>query len=267
MKKSIYLYVLLLMSVFSLNAQNQLVIPDTLSGSSIDLNLQLGQVNYFSTPTNTMGVNGNMLGPTLILRKNQQVTINVTNSLHEQSTIHWHGLHVSPSNDGGPHTVIDTNTTWSPSFKVLDNASTYWYHPHLHMKTNEHVIKGIAGFIIVKDSMESTLELPRTYGVDDIPLEIQTKAFDANKQFEIHSALDSFLVVNGTYKPFVNLPAQMLRLRLAPRERAEILVNLDGYENNSINLINFGAELPNAIYGAAQPGMGAGQEILITLQT
>src|SRR5690606_24036249 len=137
-----------------------------------------------------------------------------TNSLGEATTLHWHGMHVAPENDGGPHTVIDAGTTWSPSFTVLDKASTHWYHPHLHMHTNEHVIKGIAGLIIVRDDEEAALALPRTYGVDDLPLVVQTKEFDADGQFVVGGALDDRLMVNGTLDPFVPAPAQMVRMRL-----------------------------------------------------
>ncbi len=102
--------------------------------------------------------------------------MNVTNSIGEETTVHWHGFHVAPENDGGPHTVIDPNTTWTPNFPVLDKAGTYWYHPHAHLLTNKHVAQGLAGLIIVKDAEEAALNLPRTYGVDDFPLIIQTKA-------------------------------------------------------------------------------------------
>lgn len=248
-----------------------------------------------------MGVNGNILGLTIILQKHQQVTLNVNNQLGEPTTIHWHGLHVAPENDGGPHIVIPLGTIWSPSFEVLDWASTHWYHPHLHHHTNEHVQKGIAGFIITRDSIESSLMLPRTYGVDDFPIVVQTKAFDSNNQIIPVSDLDSNLLVNATINPYLNIPAQVVRLRLlngssqryynfgfsnnmqfhqiatdagllsapvaltrimlAPGERAEILVNVTALQGQTIYLMNYGAELPNAIYGAAQPGMGGGQTI------
>ncbi|MCW5907791.1 MAG: multicopper oxidase domain-containing protein [Chitinophagales bacterium] len=283
-------------------AQNPLAIPDTLSGSSLNLALQTGTVNFKSgQATNTMGANGNLLGPTLILNRYQNVTINVTNQLSTPTTIHWHGLHVPARHDGGPHIVIPDGTTWSPSFQVLDWAGTYWYHPHLHMHTNEHVQKGIAGLIIVRDSLEAALTLPRTYGKDDFPLVVQTKAFDANNQIIVESALDSNLMVNGTMNPYLEVPAQVVRLRLlngsseryynfgftgnktfyqiatdgglltapvaltrlqlAPGERAEILVDLSTLNGQSLNLMSFGSQLPSAIYGAAQPGMGAGQTI------
>lgn len=284
-------------------SQNPLFIPPTISGSSINLNLQEGTVNFYpGNATQTMGVNGNLLGPTILLDRYQNVTMNVTNNLTDTTTIHWHGMHVAPQNDGGPHTVIPPGTTWSPSFPVLDWATTNWYHPHLHMNTNKHVQKGIAGIIIVRDDIEAALTLPRTYGVDDIPLVIQTKAFDASNQIiTMETALDTSLMINGTIDPVTNLPAQVVRLRIlngsservyniglsnnqqfyqigsdgglltapvpltrmriAPGERMEILVDLSALQGQTIELISYGSELPSAIYGASQPGMGAGQTI------
>jgi blue copper oxidase len=283
-------------------AQNPLTIPDTVSGSNMNLTIQQGSVPFYTVQnTSTFGINGNILGPTLIMNKNYSVTINLHNTLTDTTTIHWHGMHVSALNDGGPHITIPPTTTWSPSFKVIAWAGTYWYHPHMHMHTNDHVQKGIAGFVIVRDSIERNLQLPRTYGKDDFPMVIQTKAFDANKQIIVNSALDTALMVNATLKPYLNAPAQvvrmrllngsservynlgftgnkifyqiasdgglltapvsMTRLRLSPGERAEILIDLAPYNGQSFDMISFGAELPNAIYGAAQPGMGPGQVI------
>src|SRR5690606_16281451 len=49
--------------------------------------------------------------------------------------------------------------------------------------------------------------------------------------------------------------------RSSPGERAEILVNLSGDNGQTIRLMNYGSQIPNAHYGAAQPGMGPGQTI------
>jgi bilirubin oxidase len=56
-------------------------------------------------------------------------------------------------------------------------------------------------------------------------------------------------------------PVSMTRLRLSPGERAELLINFSGLLGQSVQLVSYGAELPSAIYGATQPGMGAGQVI------
>ncbi|PKL83098.1 MAG: bilirubin oxidase [Ignavibacteriae bacterium HGW-Ignavibacteriae-3] len=295
------LYVFSVSLLFSSNSvsQNRLQIPDTLSGTIFNLTIQKGLVNlYPGFTTNTIGVNGNILGPTLILRKGDNVSMNVTNTLTDTTTIHWHGMHVAPQNDGGPHTVILPGTTWRPQFTVLDNASTYWYHPHLHKKTAEHVTKGVAGFIIVRDNQESALKLPRKYGVDDFPIVVQSRAFDAGKQFITRSELDSVVLVNGTKNPYLQVPAQIVRLRilngstertynfgikgnkpfyqisgdggllnlalqltrlrLAPGERAEILLDFNSMQGQRTYLMSYAAELASGIIGASSVGMGGG---------
>lgn len=283
-------------------AQNSLLIPDTLSGTSINLTLQNGSHQFLSGQiTTTMGANGNVLGPTLLLNKGDFVNFSVNNQLSDTTTVHWHGLHVAPENDGGPHTYILPNSTWSPSFTIMDNAATYWYHPHLHHKTDLHVSNGIAGMIIVRDAQEATLNLPRTYGEDDFPIVIQTKDFDTNNQIVVHSNNDDQLMVNATIDPYLDVPAQVIRLRLlngssqrsfnlgldsnqtfyqiasdggllnspvqltrlmlAPGERAEILVNFSGMNGQTQQLKSYASELPNGIYGATNPGMGAGMTL------
>jgi bilirubin oxidase len=282
--------------------QNLLFIPDTLSGNFIPLEIKHDHVHFFSgSQTETMGINGPILAPTIILNKGQQVTMQVTNLLFDTTTIHWHGMHVAPENDGGPHTTIPPFSMWEPSFEVMDHAATYWYHPHLHHMTNMHVQMGIAGMIIVRDHEEAVLNLPRTYGIDDIPVIIQTKGFDSNNQIVAETALDTTVMVNATLNPMVQLPTQVVRMRLlngsservynlglsnnatfhmiggdggllnssvqltrlklAPGERAEILLNLTGLNGQFIHLMSYGWELANGIYGAQQPGMGAGQSI------
>lgn len=280
-------------------AQNQLLVPPTLTGTNINLTLQNGTTQFYSgQTTNTMGANGNILAPTLILNQGDFVNFSVNNQLAETSTIHWHGLHVSSENDGGPHTTIAPNTTWTPSFTILDKAATYWYHPHLHHFTDKHVSKGIAGIIIVKDTEEAALTLPRTYGQDDFPLILQTKSFDANNQIEVHSNSDDVVMVNATINPYLDVPSQVVRYRilngssqrafnvglnnnqsfyqiasdggllsapiqltrllLAPGERAEILIDFSGMNGQTTYLKSFASELQNGIYGATNPGMGAG---------
>ena len=176
--RPIYLLLLLLSAISY--GQNQLNIPATIETSTIDLTLQEGATQFYSgVSTNTMGANGALLGPTLIMTKGDNVNITVNNQLTDTTTIHWHGMHVAPENDGGPHSIILPGETWNPQFTVMDKAGLNWYHPHLHMQTDRHVSKGIAGLIIVRDAEESGLNLPSTYGVDEFPIVMQTKGFDA----------------------------------------------------------------------------------------
>jgi blue copper oxidase len=196
-------------------AQNPLYIPDTLSGTSFSLTVQSGAKQFFGTNnTPTYGYNSNFLGPTIFLNKDDSVTLHVKNNLNQATTVHWHGLHVSPQNDGGPHQVIAPNTTWSPSFKVRNEASTFWYHPHGEGKTEIQITKGLAGLLIVRDNVEKTYTLPRRYKIDDFPIIVQTKAIDVLYQFATANHEDSIVMVNGTLDPFLQVPQQVVRLRI-----------------------------------------------------
>ena len=291
-------YIILLFHCLHLHAQNPLVIPPALTGVNFNLVVQSGtQTFYGSTPTPTYGINGAFLSPTIIVNKSDSITLNVINNLPVKTTMHWHGLHVSAMNDGGPHQEINPSTTWSPSFKVRNNASTFWYHPHGAGQTEQQVSKGLAGLFIVKDSAEAVLTLPRTYGVDDIPIIVQTKSFDVLQQIAIATDMDTALFVNGTLNPYFNAPAQVIRFRLlngsslrtynfglsngqtfyqiatdgglldtslaltrlmlSPGERAEILINFSGMLSQTIYLKSYGSELPTGIYGADSVGFGA----------
>ncbi|HLP12358.1 MAG TPA: multicopper oxidase domain-containing protein [Flavobacteriales bacterium] len=196
-------------------AQNPLFIPDTLSGTTFNLNVQTGtKVFIGSNNTPTFGYNGSFLGPTLLINKDDSITLNVTNNLTQVTTVHWHGFHVAPENDGGPHQMIMPGMTWSPSFKMRNEAATFWYHPHGEGKTEIQISKGLAGMIIVRDAVEAAYNLPRTYGVDDFPLIVQSKAFDVLYQFMTATHEDSIMMVNGTIDPYLSVPQQVVRLRL-----------------------------------------------------
>lgn len=272
-------------------AQQPLLIPDTLSGATITLTLKKDSAQFLPgniTQTNSFNSN-HYLGPTLLLNKGDNVSMIVHNELDDTTTLHWHGMHVSPENDGGPHTVILPDSTWNPEFTVMDNASTYWYHPHLHMKTSMQIMKGAAGLIIVRDSLEATLNLPRKYGIDDFPLIIQSQQFDTLNQINYMGKKDSILLINGTINPYLIVPAQVVRfrllnaskersynfglsnnhsfyiigtdgglltapvlntrIRLSPGERSEILLNLTGMNGDSIYLMSYASELPFGVHG------------------
>ena len=194
---------------------NPLQVPDTLGGTTFNLTVQFGTTQFLpGAATETYGINQSYLGPTLILQRGATVHMNVTNQIPDTTTIHWHGLHVSPENDGGPHTPIAPNTTWSPTFKVLDEASTFWYHPHLHHYTAEQVYLGAAAMIIVRDSHEAALNLPRTYGVDDFPIILQDKSFVENTNALEYVELSDTMMINGTLAPYLEVPAQWVRFRI-----------------------------------------------------
>src|SRR3990172_4380460 len=236
-KKTILVAAVFVAATFVSFSQNPLAIPDTLDGTVFNLSVQPGTTVFFppyNTPT--FGYNGSLLGPTLLINKGDSITLNVTNNITQRTTVHWHGFHVAPQNDGGPHQIIDTNTTWSPSFKMLNNAATFWYHPHGEGKTEIQISKGLAGMIIVRDSAEASYNLPRKYKVDDFPLIVQSKAFDLLYQVATATHEDTVMMVNGTMNPYLQVPKQVVRLRLL-NASADRTYNFGLSDNSNFYLI------------------------------
>jgi bilirubin oxidase len=148
--------------------------------------------------------------------------------------------------------------------------------------------------IIVRDTEETQLNLPRTYGVDDFPVVIQDRKYSLSGNFQL-AALGDSILINGTANAYVQLPAQVVRLRLlngsnarvynigfndnryfdviasdgslldqpvsrnrliiSNGERYEILLDLTGQEGSVFLMMSYATEMLTDIPGAAQ-GMG-----------
>ncbi len=157
------------------------------------------------------------------------------------------------------------------------------------MKTAEQIAKGLSGLIIIRDEIESALKLPRTYGVDDIPLILNDKRLKSNNQIEVVPYGDTMLA-NGVLHAQFNVPAQVVRFRvldgagdrcynigfsdnrsfsvissdaglldkpvpvtryiLSAGERVEILLNLTGQQSQQVTLRAFNSTLPKDYPGA-----------------
>lgn len=271
MKKLLFLLCLAYGNVSVLYSQTAIPIPDTLSGVNINLTMHKDSVQFFpGAKTRTLAFNQYAyLGPTLILKKGQNVSITVNNQIADTTNVHWHGLHVASVNDGGPHTMIMDGMSWNPQFTVLDRASTYWYHPHFHGKTAEHAIKGAAGMIIVRDEIENTLDLPRSYGIDDFPIIIQSAQFDNLNQPMPFGMQDSTLLVNGIRanygnSAYLNVPAQVVRLRLL-NAAGERTFNIGLTNNKSFKIIGSDGGLLNAPVNATRIRISPGERYEIVL--
>ena len=235
------------LSLTATNSQaqyNKMRIPDTMSGKTFNLVLK-DTFTQFKTgqTTITAGVNSNFWGPTLIFNQGDTVHMNILNKLNDSTTVHWHGFHLPAVMDGGPHQVIPPNTVWRPYWKVKNDAATYWYHPHLHEMTQEQMTKGLGGLIIVRDAVESALALPRTYGVDDIPLVLTSRRYTTSNQFVFkNTAYGDYMFTNGTTNAEFTIPKQMVRLRILNAEM-ERSYNLGFSDNRTFYVISSGGGL------------------------
>jgi blue copper oxidase len=172
--------------------------------------------------TPTYGINGPFLGPAIRVRRGDKVAMKVTNGVEEDITMHWHGLKIPGDADGSPYTVIKPGRTWQPTLNIEQPAATCWFHPHLYPTTAELVIKGLAGLFLIDDEESDALGLPSQWGVDDIPLILQDRRFNADgsffHRFNLVAVTTGYvgdtMLVNGAHYPEAQTARGWLRLRL-----------------------------------------------------
>ena len=172
--------------------------------------------------TQTFGYNGDFLGPTIRVRNGQRFRLRVDNNLPEVTTLHWHGMHLPAKWDGGPRQPIAPGASWNPDFTIKQQAATLWYHPHAMGKTGEQVYHGLAGLVLVEDEVSDRLDIPKDYGVDDIPVVIQDRRFFSDGQFAyvqnmhevMNGVIGNYMLVNGAMSPTLAVDKQQVRLRL-----------------------------------------------------
>ncbi|WP_422366516.1 multicopper oxidase domain-containing protein [Pelagibius sp.] len=203
----------------------ELPIPTLIDGTiEAPVHLQLREGLWSFKPgimTPTLGINQDYLGPTIRARKNRELNLSYHNTLNEGVAVHGHGLHVPGEVDGGPQLEIAPGDRWSPKLSIVQPSATCWYHSHTHGKSGEQTYRGLAGMILIDDDETDAMDLPRRYGIDDIPIVIQDRTFDEQGRL-VYSLMEAdedgwygdTVVINGAIAPVAKVPAGRVRLRL-----------------------------------------------------
>jgi CopA family copper-resistance protein len=105
-----------------------------LSGNHFKLSVGYQPVNYTGRDRLATAINGCVPAPVLRFRQGERVTLDVSNGLAEDSSIHWHGLILPSAMDGVPHISegfegIPPGESFRYQFDVTQSG-TYWYHSH-----------------------------------------------------------------------------------------------------------------------------------------
>lgn len=205
-------------------AKREMPIPpliESMNGNPIELTMGQGEFELLpGIKTPTMGFNGPYLGPTVRVRDGQNAPVIYRNNCAEAVAVHGHGLHVTGDLDGGPQRAIEPGDNWSLELPIRQQASTSWYHSHTHHKSGSQTYNGLAGMLIIDDENSDALPLPKTYGVDDIPVIVQDRSFDdlGRLLYSIEDAEDGMLgdtvTTNGIANATRSVPAGLVRLRL-----------------------------------------------------
>jgi spore coat protein A len=206
-------------------------------------------------PTKVWGYNGTCPGPTIEVMKDVPVRIRWINDLPDKhllpvdhtlhgtmntpdvrTVVHLHGANVEDHSDGHPEAWFTRNfetvgQNFSRQIYEYTNhqpGATLWYHDHAIGITRLNVYAGLAGFYLIRDSLEDRLNLPR--GDYEIPLMIQDKQFNKNGslfypdnatppvQKPVPSTPSFFLgntiAVNGKLWPYLDVEPRKYRFRI-----------------------------------------------------
>jgi FtsP/CotA-like multicopper oxidase with cupredoxin domain len=122
------------------------------------------------------------------------------------------GYDQHPATDGDPREAL----------------GTLWYHDHRFDFTSQNIYKGLAGFYLLFDELDSgnendpnpaALRLPSGVGRYDIPLVFQDRQFDSGgyiafDQFETDGILGDKFCVNGKIQPYFSVERRKYRFRM-----------------------------------------------------
>ena len=122
--------------------------------ATVEVTLTAAVANVSLAPgsrTDIFAYNGSMPGPTLEVKEGDHVIVHFHNELPEETTVHWHGLHIPFAADGSPFHPVPAGGSYDYEFTVpRGSAGTYWYHPHPHHRTGYQVARGLFGALIVR---------------------------------------------------------------------------------------------------------------------
>ena len=110
-----------------------------------------------------LGYNRSSTPTVLRFREGENVTINVTNNLSEDTSVHWHGLILPFDQDGVPKISYDgiaPGETFTYRFPIVQSG-TYWFHSHSGFQEPD----GAYGAIIIEPETPDPFRYDRDYVV------------------------------------------------------------------------------------------------------
>jgi spore coat protein A, manganese oxidase len=197
------------------------------------------------------GFEGSTPGPIIEARRGQAITIDWVNRLPSRhrllidhtlcgagsdipevrTTIHLHGGHVSPNNDGYPEDWVTPGQTQRTVYPNEQVAAMLWYHDHAMGITRLNAMMGLAGMYFIREPDEEALALPS--GGREIPILLQDRILDARGQlaYPVADSADApsvpeffgtHILVNGRVSPFLEVEPRLYRLRLLNASNARV---------------------------------------------
>jgi FtsP/CotA-like multicopper oxidase with cupredoxin domain len=113
--------------------------------------------------------NGQFPGPLIEANRGDRLLVNVTNTLPNATTVHWHGLYQNGTNwmdgtTGVTQCPIPPGKSFLYNFTLDNQYGTYWYHSHFSTQYSD----GLVGPLIIHAPEEASVR--NGYDFDQIIL-------------------------------------------------------------------------------------------------
>lgn len=119
--------------------------------------------------TSAWTFNGGCPGPTIRVKQGDEVAVRLTNSLEEETSIHWQGVRNLSGMDGVAglsQNAVGVGQSFDYRFVARD-AGTYFYQPCIPGRTSEQLDRGLYGVLIVDEKQPPTVDRDLIVVIDD----------------------------------------------------------------------------------------------------
>ncbi|MDE3060942.1 MAG: multicopper oxidase family protein [Pseudomonadota bacterium] len=106
--------------------------------------------------------NGEYAGPVLRVHPGDVMKIRLINHLSRTTNIHYHGIETSPlGNSDNIHVAVKPGETFDYEIKIplTQPPGLYWYHDHTHGISDQNVMGGLSGTLVVEGFAQQFPEL------------------------------------------------------------------------------------------------------------
>ncbi len=174
---------------------------DLADGDQFDLRIAPVAKRLGDTTVRMLAYNGSIPGPTLRVRQDSEITVNVENQGDVEATVHWHGLRLENRYDGTHQTQDPMLVGERFSARVaFPDPGLYWYHPHIREDYGQEL--GLYGNVLVEPADPDywpPVHREVVLTLDDILLE-DGKVAPFSREETTHAAMGRFgdvLLVSG----------------------------------------------------------------------
>ena len=219
--------------------------------------------------TDVWSYDGSVPGPELRFKQGERLRIELENRLPDPTTVHWHGVRLPNAMDGVPYLTqppVEANGGRFVYEFALEDAGTFWYHPHLG--SPEQVGRGLYGALIVEEDKPLPVDRDVVWMLGDWRLDREARIVADFRSFMDSShagRIGNTVTINGRIQDVFELRAgERIRLRLANASNARIFgLNFRGHEPLVIALDGHAIEPHRPDGGRIVLGPGMRADVLL----